>query len=134
MKRSCKKLPLERFIKDNADSLHGIKANVSLYIDDKEEKDVIKLIQNKKNQKRWRIILIHILKNEYNDLVYRKEPNGLTAMKFSTTNSRIYCKEYRDISGTKIVMSFLYMNKDFDKASNKKIKSKLESISNYEYF
>lgn len=78
--------------------------------------------------------MIHILKNEYNDLVYRKEPNGLTAMKFSTTNSRIYCKEYRDISGTKIVMSFLYMNKDFDKASNKKIKSKLESISNYEYF
>ena len=134
MTRTCKKLPLEGFVKANQESLQGLPCNSSLYIDSNERDDILEIINHKKNQTRWRIILIHILKNVYNEHVYKREPHGLTAMKFgSSGNVRIYCKEYPSIYGKKIVMSHLYTNKDFQKASNKKIKYKLESISQYEY-
>lgn len=143
MDRECVKFPLDKFLEENKESLLGLKLiKVELFIDKKNYKEIIEFLKKNENKKRFRIILIHILQNKYNDLIYRREPiskkvKDITAMKFSGgSNPRIYCKEFflstNDI-GKKIVMIHLLENKDFNKASNNKIKSKLENLSDYEY-
>lgn len=142
MARKCVKWPLDKFIQENRDSLSNLKLiNVDLYIDEKSSKEIVTFLGSDENKKRFRMILIHILQNQYNDLVYRREPiskkaKDITAMKFSFKNTRIYCKEFflgLNAGGKKIVMIHLLDNKDFQKGSNKKIKIKIETIAQYEY-
>jgi hypothetical protein len=140
--RKCVKWPLDKFIQENKDSLNNLKLiNVDLFIDEKSSKEIVEFLRSAENKKRFRMILIHILQNQYNDLIYRREQiskkaKDITAMKFSGRNSRIYCKEFflgLNSGGKKIVMIHLLDNKDFQRGSNKKIKDKIETIAQYEY-
>lgn len=133
---------MDKFIQENKDSLNNLKLiNVDLFIDEKSSKEIAEFLKLDENKKRFRMILIHILQNQYNDLIYRREQiskkaKDITAMKFSGKNSRIYCKEFflgLSNGGKKIIMIHLLDNKDFQKGSNKKIKSKIETIAQYEY-
>lgn len=130
MGRSCIKYDLEEFkeayeIEDNC--------NFQLFVDSREEADIIDFLKNKKRKKKFLYILHCIETNNYLDHLYGREPYGLYAMKWkSDNNPRIYCKEfYGKIKN--IVMIFLLRNKAFQRAQNKHINSKLESISTYEY-
>lgn len=142
MLRKCINLPLDRFIEENGEILNNLRLiKVSLFIDEKNSREIFRFLSAEENRKRFRMILIHLLQNHYNDLIYRREnisrkAEDITAMKFSLRNTRIYCKEFfldLHAGGKKIVMIHLLDNKDFQKGSNKKIKSKLETIAGYVY-
>lgn len=139
MKRECVILPLDGFIEENQYSLLGIRTpNVELRIDAKSAKEICAFLAL--NKKRFIKILITILLNHYNDDLYRKEKisektKDITAMKFTgKSNPRIYCKEFHlGIGGKKIIMIHLLAHKNFQKANDKRLKPKLESIADYEY-
>lgn len=142
MPRKCVNWPLDKFIEDNKDILNNLNLiKVSLFIDEKNSREIFGFLSAEENRKRFRIILIHLLQNHYNEAIYRRETiskktGNITAMKFSLKNTRIYCKEFfLDVhaGGKRIVMIHLLDNKDFQKGSNKKIKSKLETIASYDY-
>jgi hypothetical protein len=140
--RSCRKWPLAQFKKDNEESLKALQLiDVELYIDDKNYSEIVSFLNERRNKTRFHRILIHILQNQYNDELYRKEvtsekTKNITAMKFKGgRNPRIYCQEYFPGvtgGGKKIVMIHFLANKDFQR-NNKKIIPKLESIASYEY-
>ncbi len=128
MVRDCVQYSIEEILKEFSISNDF---NIEFYIDKKEEKKIVKFLNSQK--KKFRIILIHILRNIQNKDLYGSEPHGLKAMKFkSLNNARIYCKEFF-IENKKIVLIHFLENKKFQKAKNKKIINKLKSISNYEY-
>lgn len=143
MSRTCIEWPLNAFIRDNRESFQGLPIiNVSLYIDSKSAEEIIDFIESEDNRIRFIRILLHILQNQYNDDLYRKESHNqktrnITAMKFkgSGKNTRIYCQErFPGVTGggKKIVMIHFLENKGKQK-NDKKIKDKLEAIADYEY-
>ncbi len=139
MNRDCIKFPLSKFLEDNKNSFKDIKLiDVELYIDSKNSKEIIAFLKNEQHKKKLKDILYYILQGKTSDGLYRKEgvstkAKDITAMKFSgKLNPRIYCKEFFK-KGKKIVMIVLLDNKNFQKANNKSLKPKLESIGGYEY-
>jgi hypothetical protein len=116
-------------------------SNVEVYFDEDAEKEIVEfLVADSARLKKFRRILAVILTGKYNKDLYGKEDvsgvaENVTAMKFKTKpNSRIYCKEFFK-DGKKVVLIELLENKDTQKASDKKIKSRLEAIGrrNYEF-
>lgn len=143
MARTCIKWPLEAFLEENKEALNGLRLiDVEIYVDEKIYSEIAEFLKEPDNKTRFRRILIHILQNEYNKQLYRREGTGktrsVTAMKFKpggNQNTRIYCKEhFPGVTNAtkKIVMAHFLGHKDFQ-SNNKKIKSKLESIADYEY-
>ncbi len=140
MARNCVKYPLEGILKSEyfAEVFSGIETfEIEFYIDKAHSAEIREFLTIKK--KKLRQILYVILRGKYDKAFYRKEKvsrkaKNVTAMKFSRNpNSRIYCKEFFIGNTKKIVMIYLLINKDFQKAQNKKIKGKLEAIGGYEY-
>ena len=118
------------------------KSNIEIWIDEKNAQDIKKFLTSKKkngefkHQKRFRVILWHILNNQYENEIYRsekmsKKSRNVTAMKFKDQlNTRIYCKEiFQD--GKKIVMIVKYSKKVQE--NDKRIKNLVETIGGYEY-
>lgn len=114
-------------------------ANVEVHFDEDAEKEIVAfLAADSARLKKFRRILAVIMTGKYNKDLYGKEDvsgvaENVTAMKFKTKpNSRIYCKEFFK-NGKKVVLIELLANKDTQKASDKKIKSRLEAIGRRHY-
>jgi len=132
--RKCIQLPV-RFLDGIVEG-----SNVLVYVDESEKDAIMAFVtQNAKTLSRFRRILGTVVQGVYRDELYRKEnvsekARDVTAMKFkgNRVNPRIYCKEfYRD--GKKVVMIHLLEHKAQQKASDKRIKNRLESIGGYDY-
>lgn len=109
--------------------------NIELYLDVTSESELIKEIIGT-NQAKFYLILYTILSGDYNDELYKKEGEGIYAMRFSSPNSRIYCKEVHGIGvKKKIIMSRAIRNKTSQK-NGKQITTIIESIqkSTFKYF
>lgn len=137
MKRKCVKFDLEKFKEDNQSTFKHVDIiSVELYIDIKIKKEFDKIIEE--NKSKFRSIIYYILQGKYNNELYGKEnvsekAKNITAMKFKKAlNGRVYCKEIF-VGNKKIVAVHILPNKDFQSASQKSLKPKLESIGGYEY-
>lgn len=108
---------------------------IELYLDVNSEPDLIREIIGT-HQSSFYLILYTILSGDYNDDLYKKEGEGVYAMRFSSPNSRIYCKEIHGIgSKKKIIMSRAVRNKTSQKNS-KTIKNLIDAVqkSSFKYF
>jgi hypothetical protein len=106
---------------------------VAIYIDEKNFVDIVKVLKD--NKKKFRRILYTILKNQFNNDLYGKEPSSnskhVTAMKFKgNSNERIYCKEFFE-DGKRVVMITTIPKKV--QKNNKTIKNLLDTIGGYTY-
>ena len=77
------------------------------------------------------------MQGRYNDTLYKREGEGVAAMKLKSTanNSRIYCKEIapnKKGEKKKIIMSVGLKHKATQK-NDKKIDSIIDSIQKYDY-
>jgi len=128
--RNCTKYDIKAFVKQM--NIEGLE-NVELYIDNKQKKEILAFLSDKKNKSKFRRILYEIGQNRYPSHLYRKEPYDLVAMKFAGgLNPRIYCKELFT-EKRKIVMIHLLAHKTQKKAQEKSLGPKLKSISKFEY-
>ena len=139
MKRKSQKYNIDQFLKENP---QFSESNVEIRIDESNSEDIKEFLTiTKKNgdfkhQKRFKIILWHILSGRYEDEVYGREKmseksNDITAMKFKDrNNTRIYCKEFAN-EGKKIVMIIKHSKKV--KKNDKRIKTLVDTIGEYDY-
>ena len=108
--------------------------DVKLYLDIANADDIINIIDTDKNK--FRLIVLEMLKGSYNPLLYRKEGESVTAMKFKgpNHNSRIYCLETKGVGIEKkrVVMAKGLWNKTSQK-NNKTNNPIIESIQKYKY-
>ncbi|OWY22020.1 hypothetical protein C7N43_06305 [Sphingobacteriales bacterium UPWRP_1] len=112
----------------------GVK-NVEIYVDEKNCVELLSVL--KKQDKRTKRILYEILRDAYNNDLYRKEAisdkaKDITAMKFTNSPNRIYCKEFHFENNKKIVVLIRTHNKKSEKI-DKKTRNIIESIAEYEY-
>lgn len=132
MKRVCIRLPIEAFI----GNMENVKRNIELYVDKKNSEEILNLCKYEENKK-FRRILGAILSGENNPDLYGEEDVSskakyVKAMKFGKKkNLRVYCKEFKN-GVMRIVLVEVYAKKA-QKASNKRLKNKLEAIGGYEY-
>lgn len=133
-KKSAVRHNLSKLAKLAPQEFEGIDCDcVHLYIDCSSIDSIIKIIANDKNK--FRLIIREILQGHYNDSLYRKEAEGVAAMKFSgQINSRVYCKETILPSGERkiIIMAKTLENKTSQK-NDKKILAIIKSIQKTEY-
>lgn len=109
--------------------------NIELYLDVSSEPDLLREIIGT-NQSRFYLILYTILSGDYNEDLYKKEAEGVYAMRFSSPNSRIYCREIHGIGmKKKIIMSRAIRNKTSQKNS-KTITTIIDALqkSSFKYF
>lgn len=98
------------------------------------------IFQDQRHRKKFMFIAEIILNGWKNPQIYDKENINkyacdITAMKFfkGQENDRIYCKEYVRNSKTQIVVAILLVERKKTNHIDKKIKTIIEVISNYEY-
>jgi hypothetical protein len=116
---------------------YGSIFNRVVCIDIKNQEEIFDLLATKKD-KFWQIVeRILTNKNIYYDH-YKKEKinrkcEDITAMKFlDPDNSRVYCKEVKNTTGTTFIICAYALNKRVQK-NGKKINAKLNKIAEYEY-
>jgi hypothetical protein len=140
--RKSLQYPLTDFLKEFERDFMGIdtsKVELFIDLDIRKAKPILAFLKQPEQKKKFKRILYVVLQNKYDESLYRKEEvsekaNGVTAMKFSgKLNPRIYCKEFFQGGVKRVVMTELLENKDFQKASSKKLKPRLESIGEYTY-
>lgn len=107
---------------------------VEIYMDSLNRREITPIIREKNDK--FKLILIEILKGRYNESLYKKEDDCITAMRLGggLHNSRIYCKEHQGnlISKKKVVMAKGLLHKSTQK-NDKNILAIIESIKKYEY-
>ncbi len=126
MLRTCTEINIKKYFEEET--------IVQIYIDDKNQKEIMEFIKRKNNLNKTRRIFYEMLKNRYNNELYRKEKVtskafNITAMKYTSKGKRIYCKEYIKPDKKIIVIMALYNKKEFDK----KTKKFIENLTEYEY-
>lgn len=105
---------------------------IELYLDVSTEPELLKKIIGT-NKSKFKLILHTILSGEYNDDLYKKEDDGIYAMRFSNPNSRIYCREIHGFgSKKKIIMSRGVLNKTSQK-NNKTNNPIIKSLKDYKF-
>ena len=131
-----KPIPLpESFLDDTTVQSSG----VEVFIEPKSAKEILEFLRNSKYLRKFRQILSVVLQGKYNKDLYGKEDlsgtaEDVTAMKFKgKPNTRIYCKEFFLEDGKKVVMVEFLGNKDKQKATSPKVKSKIEATGRRHY-
>lgn len=105
---------------------------IELYLDVTTDSKLIKKIIGT-NLPKFTLILHTILSGDYNDELYRKEDDGIYAMRFKSPNSRIYCREIYGISSKKkIIMSRAIENKTSQR-NNKTNLPIIKALKDYEF-
>lgn len=130
--RKVEKFPIDEFAREIGwqDPI-----DVEVFVDYENKAEIIKTIEARK--KKFRRILYLILAHRYDSDLYDKEvvsekSKQVTAMKFKKgKNQRIYCKEYRNTDGKRIVM-ICSVNKKSQK-NDKKLRNLIETIGGYDY-
>ncbi len=142
--RETIKLPLLEFINKEPDLQQFKNTEIELYADLENWEKILEVIES--NNKKFIIILFHILSGNYSQKVYGKEDiseqaSDVTAMKFPngklngrTVNIRIYCKEFfKELNNHKskiIIMANVIEHKtDVDK----KLRNFINNLGTYEY-
>jgi hypothetical protein len=108
-------------------------SRVQFYLDVTEGRSIINVIAG--DRERFIQIVRLVLMGKYDDDFYRKEAEGVAAMKFgSGLNTRLYCKEIAGTDGTKkiVIMSRVLLNKGVQK-NNKEVNRIIGAIQNTEY-
>ncbi len=131
MKKTALRHSLEQFIKKYPIQFRGVNINAAeFYLDLESDNDLIlEIINEGANYGQFLAIIRMILNNERNSDIYKKEDEGVYAMRIrnKTNNSRIYCQDYW-INGKRIiVMSKAVRHKAVVK-NNAEILSKILSI------
>jgi hypothetical protein len=105
---------------------------IELYLDvTTQSREIREIIGT--NKSKFKLILYTILSGEYNDDLYKKEAEGVYAMRFSKPNSRIYCREIHGVrEKKKIIMSRSMLNKTSQK-NNKTNGPIIEALQEYEF-
>jgi len=113
----------------------------AIYVDSINKEEILRYLrQDERHKKKFKYITDIILNDIKNPDLYDKEDinqktKAVTAMKFfkGQENDRIYCKEIKSETGTKIVVtSVLYKRKKSQKLS-KKEKAIINEVGGYEY-
>lgn len=126
----CNELPIKSYIDELR--IPNTK-NVSLYVDSENKDEILSFLEN--HRKKFLRILYVIISGIYNNELYRKETDNITAMKFTgkfSSNTRIYCKEFFQ-NGKKIVMITLLQKKVQKNQEDKVLQQRLKIIGGYEY-
>lgn len=118
---------LDKMVKDNKLMFEGLEADfILLYLDVSSEPDLILEIIGK-NKSRFMFIIWQLLSNIKNHELYRKEGEGVYAMKFVRANSRIYCRELTIDDKKRIIMSRAKLTK------KEQPESLIEALEGYEF-
>jgi len=129
MKREWSLLDLDFFFKEYPELKRD---DIQIGIDEMNKDKILSVIRQ--NSDRFKKILRTIMKNEYNNELYRKEDlskktSNIYAMRFRRSeNIRIYCKEYKN--GKKIIMMRWILKKS---QKSQKIKNIIDNLGRYEY-
>lgn len=137
MNKKALRHKLDRLPRESPQEFSGINVdNIELYLDLTDPFPIINIL--KENKSKFKLIVREILLGRYNDSLYKKEDENVTAMKFTgTPNSRIYCLEVpgKKEAKKKIIMSKACLHKNVQK-NDKRICELIESVkkSNYTYY
>jgi len=112
---------------------------VEIYLDAENQKDFQKIVEVLKQTgaKKVKTIMAVILKNEYHNLIYKREDKNVTAIKLkagesNNQNYRIYCKEiFKD--GKKVVLITPHIKKVEKNKNDQTIINIIETIKTYNY-
>ena len=114
-------------------------SNVEIFVDAENQRDkdeIYKLLQSA-GRKRLNTIFGCILRCTYLDNIYKREANGVAAIKFTggkshNQNVRIYCKEFVR-NGKKIVLVTGIIKKVNKNVQSEKILNIIQKIQKLEY-
>lgn len=134
MKRKCIEYGLDKFKRQFPELANS---NVRVFLDCEDEKQLKEMVHDviQPFNDKFKRILSVILKNEYQDNLYKIEDTNVTAMKFlgkNCNNARIYCKEVFK-NGKKVVMVSPHFKKDNKNQDDPDIINIIENIKSYEY-
>ncbi|MHA7830695.1 MAG: hypothetical protein ACX93O_06325 [Flagellimonas sp.] len=136
MKRKTEEIDTSA-LKNEIPELKESRVRIFIDIENKKNKQQIIDLLTTAGRKKLNTIFACILRCDYLDKIYKREAQGVTAIKFKggaskNQNIRIYCKEIFD-NGKKVVMVSSLVKKVSKNVSNEKILNIIEKIKRLEY-
>jgi hypothetical protein len=135
VKRKCREFTIRGFLDELRVPNY---MNIKFYIDLENSSEILSFLKKQSIRKRFKLIIYSIVTGTNNSTLYGGEAvspktKSITAMKFNDArNIRVYCKEI-SLNGKKIIMISAYSKKANTVQDDKKIKTLIETISEYEY-